>query len=105
MPFRKTYTKLVRQAVTVAGKGRFVTTTGVNSVYQIIGGLDTGDGEGLSLRRARSTWLQAHLVAGTPLAALRRVAGPISANTLDTLLKEAAASIDDTQAVLEALCA
>ena len=105
VPFRKGYTKLVRQAVNATRGNRFVTTTGVNSVYQISGGLDTGDGEGLSLRRARSTWLQAHLVAGTPLAALRRVAGPISANTLDALLQDAAASIDDTQAVLEALCA
>ena len=105
VPFRKTYTKLVLQAVTVARKGRFVTTTGGNSVYHISGGLDTGDGEGLSLRRARSTWLQAHLVAGTPLAALRRVAGPISANTLDALLQDVAVSLDDTQAVMEALWA
>ena len=58
VPFRKGYTKLVLQAVKTAGKGRFVTTTGGNSVYHISGGLDTGDGEGLSLRRARSTWLQ-----------------------------------------------
>ena len=91
VPFRKGYTKLVLQAVNTAGNGRFVTTTGGNSVYHISGELDTGDGEGLSLRRARSTWLQAHLVAGTPLAALRRVAGPLSANTLDALLQDAAA--------------
>ena len=67
VPFRKGYTKLALQAVTAASQGRFVTTTGGNSIYHISGGLDTGDGEGLSLRRARSTWLQAHLVAGTPL--------------------------------------
>ena len=105
VPFRKGYTKLVLQAVNTAGNARFVTTTGGNGVYWISGGLDTGDGEGLSLRRARSTWLQAHLVAGTPLAALRRVAGPISANTLDVLLQDVAVSLDDTQAVMEALWA
>ena len=103
VPFRKGYTKLVLQAVTVVGKGRFVTTTGRNSVYRISGELDTGDGEGLSLRQARSTWLQAHLVAGTPLPALRRVAGPLSANTLDVLLKDAAAAIDNETAMMEGL--
>ena len=103
VPFRKGYTKLVLQAVNTAGKGRFVTTTGGNSVYRISGELDTGDGEGLSLRQARSTWLQAHLVAGTPLPALRRIAGPLSINTLDVLLKDAAAAIDNNTAVKEGL--
>ena len=103
VPFRKGYTKLALQAVNTAGKGQFVTTTGRNSVYRISSELDTGDGEGLSLRRARSTWLQAHLVAGTPLPALRRVAGPLSANTLDVLLRDAAAAIDNNAAVVEGL--
>ena len=33
-----------------------------------------------------STWLVAHLTAGTSLAVLRMIAGPLSANTLDGLL-------------------
>ena len=102
-PFRKGYTKLVLQAVNTARNGRFVTTTGGNSAYWISGGLDTGDGEGLSLRRARSTWLHAHLLAGTSLPALRRIAGPLSANTLNVLLKDAVAAIDNETAVMEGL--
>ena len=103
VPIRKTYTKLARKAVDATRGNKFVPSTGANSVYHIVAGLDTGNGEGLSLRRARSTWLQAHLTARTPLAALRRIAGPLSANTLDALLKEAAVSLDDTQAAVEAL--
>ena len=40
----------------------------------------------LSLRRARATWLTAHLEAGTPLPVLREMAGPLATATLDDLL-------------------
>ena len=103
VPVRKTYTKLALKAVDATRSDKFVPSTGANSVYHIGAGLDTGDGEGLSMRRARSTWLQAHLTARTPLAALRRIAGPVSANTLDILLKDTAMSLDDTQAAVEGL--
>lgn len=56
----------------------------------------------LSLRRARATWLTAHLVAGTPLPVLREVAVPLSAATLDDLLAATPAVTAD-QAVTEAL--
>ena len=105
VPIRRAYTTLARQALNTAHGNRFVTTTGKNRIYSITAGLDTGDSEGLSLRRARSTWLQAHLFAGTPLAALRRVAGPLSANTLDVLIRDTAESLDDTQAMEAALWA
>ena len=55
-----------------------------------------------SLRRARATWLTAHLVVGTPLLVLREIAGPLSAATLDDLLA-AAHTISPEQAVTEAL--
>lgn len=103
VPIRKIYTKLARQAMKATQEEKFVPTPGPNGVYNIAAGLDTGDGEGLSLRRARSTWLHAHLVAGTSLPALRRIAGPLSANTLDMLLKDAAAALDDDTAVMEGL--
>ena len=103
VPIRRAYTKLVREALERSHKGRFIQATGRNTVYRIGTELDTGDGEGLSLRRARSTWLHAHLLAGTPLPALRRIAGPISANSVDILLKDAAAVLDNETAVMEGL--
>ena len=71
--------------------------------HWVTGRIDPGNGQGFSLRRARSTWLAAHLLAATPLAVLRTVAGPLSANTLDGLLVYAAASTDEETAVLGAL--
>ena len=103
VPIRRAYTELVREALEHSQNGRFIQTTGQNIVYWIGSGLDIGDGEGLSLRRARSTWLHAHLLAGTSLPALRRIAGPLSANSVDILLKDAAAALDNETAVMEGL--
>ena len=58
---------------------------------------------GMSLRRARATWLRAHVVAGTPLAALRGVAGPLSMNTLSTVVDKVAGELDASAAAVEAL--
>ena len=74
-----------------------------NLVYNICARLDPGSGEGLVLRRARSTWILAHLLAGTPLPVLRQVAGPLSTNTLDGLLGHIKTAFDETEAVREAL--
>ena len=103
VPIRRAHTDLVREALDHAHNGRFVKTTGRNSVYRISSALDSGDGKGLSLRRARSTWLQAHLVAGTSLPALRWLAGSLSATTLAELLPEAADLLDNETAVTEGL--
>ena len=103
VPIRRPHTDLVREALEHAHNGRFIKTTGRNSVYQISNTLDPGDGKGLSLRRARSTWLQAHLVAGTSLPALRWLGGSLSANTLAELLPEAADLLDNETAVTEGL--
>ena len=59
-------------------------------------------GTSLSLRRARATWLTAHLVAGTPPLVLREIVGPLSAATLDDLLT-AAHTISPEQAITEGL--
>ena len=102
-PFRRQYTNVVRRAFQDIGDGRFIPAGGRNLVYSTCARLDPGNGQGLVLRRARSTWLLAHLTAGTSFAALRRVAGPLSANTLDGLLGHIADPLDDTEAVREAL--
>ena len=59
--------------------------------------------ERLSLRRARSTWLAAHLVAGTPLPALRAIAGRLSAYRLDMLLAALGDSLDAEAAAVQGL--
>ena len=68
-----------------SGPDRFFVAQGRNAANETAARLAPVYGEGLSLRRARSTWLAAHLVAGTPLLVLRVLAGPVSANTLNVL--------------------
>ena len=58
---------------------------------------------GLALRRSRATWLCAHLAAATPLGVLRRIAGPLSANTLDTLTGDVAAALAEEDAAVGGL--
>ena len=57
----------------------------------------------LSLRRARATWLTAHLVAGTPPLVLRKIAGPVSAATMDDLLAATGHTVSPEQAVIKGL--
>ena len=103
VPIRTDYTTLARTAAEGSPTDRFIPTDGRNSVHSVAGRLDPGDGHGLSLRRARSTWLAAHLMAGTPLAMLRIVAGPLSANTLDSLLRHTTYTLNETTAAMRAL--
>ena len=103
VPIRQAYTDLARAAADTTPTDRFIPSEGRNAVHWVTGRLDPGNGQGLSLRRARSTWLVAHLVAGTPVAVLRKIAGPLSANTLDGLLSHAVTAIDDETAVMGAL--
>ena len=102
-PIRRDYTTLAREAADGSPTDRFLPTDGRNVVHSVAGRLDPGDGQSLAMRRARSTWLVAHMTAGTPLAVLRQVAGPLSANTLDGLLDYTEGSLDDMTAVLGAL--
>ena len=103
VPIRAAYTDLARAAASLCLAGRFVAGDHRNAVHTVTRRLGPVNAQGLSLRRARSTWLSAHLVAGTPLASLRRIAGPLSSNTLDGLLGYANASTDDMTAVTGAL--
>ena len=65
------------------------------------GGLNTSD-MSLSLRRARTTWVTAHLEAGTALPVLPEIVGPLATATLDDLLV-ATAAVTSEQAVRQAL--
>ena len=103
VPIRRHYTQLARQAVAAAAGKRFVRSRDRNAVHRVAEDLAAVGGKGLSLRRARSTFLSAHLKAGTPLAALRVIAGPVSMRTLDDLLTDAARDVDADTAVQQGL--
>ena len=66
-------------------------------------GLGAHGGPGLSLPRARSTWICAHLEGGTPLAALRALAGPLCTRRLSQLLSHTAADLDEETALMQGL--
>ena len=102
-PIRDAYTELVRRAVRFADGELFVTARSRNAVYKTAGRVMVHGVGHLGLARARSTWLRAHLVAGTPLAALRAIAGPLSLNTLNDLLGPAAEEFAVKAAAVEGL--
>ena len=106
VPIRACWTDTARQALALARQraercSRFIVPQDRNSAARAANRIRIGD-TALSLRRARATWLTAHLEAGTPLPALREVAGPLSAATLDDLLA-AANTVTAEQALTEAL--
>ena len=103
MPIRGVYTELVWEAIGDTSGGWFVTGESNKVVHCIAERLDRGNGKGLSLRRARSTWLLSHIVAGTSLDVIRHVAGSLSGNTLTELLQYTKHTLDDETAALGAL--
>ena len=108
VPVRAAYSDLVRQAVEAANGTKFL-KGGSHSPSSVIGErlLEeprvTGRRNGLSLRRARNTWLAAHLRANTPVAALRILAGQLSPKLLNGLLDHVCADIDPEDAVEQGL--
>ena len=107
VPIRACWTDTARQALTLARQrpepcARFIRPQDRNAAARAANRIRIGD-TALSLRRARATWLTAHLAAGTPLPALREVAGPLSAATLDDLLAAAAHTITPERAAHVAL--
>ncbi|MDE0233981.1 MAG: hypothetical protein OXM62_03135 [bacterium] len=99
VPIRADYTDLAQAAISASAKDRLVFPDSGDVVHTTARRLRPA----LSFRRARSTWLVAHLTAGTPLGVLRRVAGPVALSTLDELLPFAADAVDDQTAALKAL--
>ena len=107
VPIRACWTDVVRQAVKLlserAGIGsRFFVSHDRNAAARAANSVSIGQAR-LSLRRARATWLTAHIVAETPLLVLRRIAGPLSAATLDDLLAATGHTISPEQAVIKGL--
>ena len=107
VPIRERWTDVVRQAVKLlserAGTGsRFFISRDRNAAARAANSVTTGQAR-LSLRRARATWLTAHIVAETPLPVLRRIAGPLSAATLDDLLAATGHTVSPEQAVIKGL--
>ena len=103
VPIRSLYTELARRVVDAATGGSFFAASHVNAVYDAAQRIPAPGGDHLRFRRARTTWLQAHLAAGTDLAALRVLAGPVSANTLTDLIDMSAATLDAEAAMLAGL--
>ena len=103
VPVRSDYTDLLNETIEDSCGQRFITQTGKNAASGVARRIEV-DGFGhFYLTRARSTWLQAHLLAGTPLAALRVIAGPLSLDTLTQLLGVAAQNVDPEDAARQGL--
>ena len=98
VPLRGAYTTMALSAALACSGDRFITAVGRNAVHSIAERLAPA-GAGLSLRRARNTWLAAHLQAATPLAALRVLAGPLSAQTLNAVLEHTQKAVSSEEAV------
>ena len=102
-PMRKSYIELTKQLLADTRGSSFFKAVYDNRVYGAAERIPARDGGHLLFRRARTTWLQAHIRAGVPLDMLRKFAGPVSTNTLDDLIDMSAAEIDAEDAVLEGL--
>ena len=109
VPLRACCTDLVRQAVSLveqrpAGSSRrFVLANDKNAGARLANKVTIGRDRRLSLPRARSTWLTAHLRADTPLVALLEIAGPLSPETLKSLIAASGITITPEQAARKGL--
>lgn len=99
VPIRAEYTPLAADAAEQAGCGRFFSARGANATYDIASRLN----DGLSLPRARSTWLSAHLAAGTPVPALQLMAGSLSPKTIKDLSSRIAGTLTHREAAAQGL--
>lgn len=99
VPIRAEYTALAFEAVDRAQQSRFFSARGANAVYDAASRLCGG----LSLRRTRSTWVAAHLRAGTNPVVLRVIAGGVSEKTLRELSARIEAELAPHDAALQGL--
>lgn len=108
VPIRACWTATVRQAALLAQEragrhpARFIPSGSKNTVSKSAASLDFGQG-GLNLRRARTTWIAAHLVAGTSFPTLRVLAGRLSAQTIIELIDLMVDEVDPEDAIQEGL--
>ena len=104
VPIRGDYTETLREAAEeAAGQAKFFSGKHKNAALYIAEKLIVEGLGGLSILRSRSTWLTAHLVAGTPLGALRKIAGPLSVRTLNSLVDAAAETLTPEEAARQGL--
>ena len=103
VPIRADYTDLVLRAVEFAGDGPFIRAASRNAVFIAAERVMVHGFGHLEFARARSTWLKAHLEAGTSLPALRAIAGPLSMNTLDALIGPISEALTAEAAAVEGL--
>lgn len=110
VPIRRGYTEMAREAIKASDGTSFFRGTSPDAAAGITEHISDdlrngGYGERLSFRRARNTWIVAHLTANanTRLDALRAVAGAISPKTLLSLIRHAQADITMDEAVEAAL--
>ena len=103
VPIRADYTEMVLRAVEFTQTELFVPSQGSNAVFSAARRVARSGFGFLEMPRARSTWLKAHLDAGTPLAALRVIAGPLSMTTLDFLVAADTKALTAEAAALEGL--
>lgn len=100
VPVRQGYTDLLRRSASATSPGdALIPGHPSHAPYSALGSIQVEGLGKLSLSRARSTWLTAHLLGGTPLPHLRVMAGPLSVNTLTDLMEAAAGSVDPDEAV------
>ena len=102
VPIRREYSALADELAAMQDRSRFIASDKPGAVNQIAQRIRVGD-RSLSLTRARNTFLAAHIAAGTPPAALSRVAGGVAYATLDRLLTHVADRLDPDDAVKQAL--
>lgn len=109
VPIRDSCADLVREAVSIVERRpahasrRFILAANRCAASQLANRVTIGRGRGLALRRARNTWLAAHLQAETPLVALHKMAGPLDVATLNGLLAASGFSISAEQAATRGL--
>ena len=102
VPIRRDYIPLVEELVAMDDESQFIASDRSGAVNQIVQRIRVSD-ESLSLTKARTTFLAAHLEAGTPPACLSVIAGGVSYGTLDRLLPYVADRVDPDEAVERAL--
>ena len=104
VPIRAAYTDLAWSAIEASAERTFVlSTSNRNAVHKITERIVVKGHGKLVVARARSTWLKAHLTAGTPLPTIRKLAGPLSMNTLTDLVNYTAEELTSEEAALEGL--
>lgn len=104
VPIRAAYTDLAWSAIEAIAERTFVlSSSNRNAVHQVTARIVVKGHGKLVVARARSTWLKAHLTAGTPLPTIRKLAGPLAMNTLTDLVNYTAEELTSEEAALEGL--